>query len=465
MIELRLNESFAAESGPEVVLGRGRESSEQDRFDHHLTRQVQMSPAIDRAHPALRQLARDLVIADDFTDHCTVPGAVETGRYRSRLCTATWKWYWLGLLRAVALSTRAALSCIDPIISPRRRLVHHARNVGDQPGAAFLFGDASGQYDEHVSFAARGVDDGRVVVVFGDVTGLVGHARRGGQSGGDAVVEALRREDLDHPLAGSAVQEFVLGDQPQEQHQVVSRRHVILAGLKSLRVFDSAQHLDVLRAELAHQFGDAFGLDLLDQQVRGQVAAPGDHPVDQDDDRHRLPNAIVNLLVAVVVPVQPVFAAVDYAVELVFDLDRLVEGDLFPVGAPKDLHHHRQFHRARRVEAGALVDEQGLFRLEVVNGHAHQLGAARGDQPIDLRFRALQRALRPLGRLLGARARRQDEEIGQQQYQKTCPHCLTSSENAPRRRRIYSSRDRYVTNKFGAYVARFHRFRVSLIAT
>src|SRR5262249_46265797 len=40
-----------------------------------------------------------------------------------------------------------------------------------------------------------------------------------------------------------------------------------------------------------------------------------------------------------------------------------------------------------------------------------------------------------------------------------------SSENAPRRRRIYSSRNYHVTNKFGAYVARFHRFRVSLIAT
>jgi len=41
----------------------------------------------------------------------------------------------------------------------------------------------------------------------------------------------------------------------------------------------------------------------------------------------------------------------------------------------------------------------------------------------------------------------------------------TSSENAPRMRRIYSSRDDLVTNKFGAYVARFHSYRVSLIAT
>jgi len=31
-----------------------------------------------------------------------------------------------------------------------------------------------------------------------------------------------------------------------------------------------------------------------------------------------------------------------------------------------------------------------------------------------------------------------------------------SSENAPRRRRIYSSRYDHVTNKFGAYVAHFH---------
>src|SRR5262245_60251369 len=295
-----------------------------------------------------------------------------------------------GPLRAVALFTRAALSCVEPIISPRHRLVHHARNIGDQFGAAFLFGDAFGQHDDHVRFAARCVYDSRVVVMFGDVTGLVGNARRGGQPGGDAIVEALRREYLDHLLANATVQEFVLGDQPQEQHQVVSRRRVVLAGLKSFRVFDPAQYLDVLRAEFAHQFGDAFGLDLFDQEIRGQVAAPRDHPVDQNDDGHGLPYAIVNLLIAVVIPVQPEFAAVDDAVELVFDLDRLVERDPFPVGAPKDLHHHRQLHRARRVKAGALVDEQSLFRLGVVNGHAHLLGAARGDQLLDLRFRVVE---------------------------------------------------------------------------
>src|SRR5882672_2386560 len=209
--------------------------------------------------------------------------------------------------------------------SPRHRLVNHARNIGDQFGAVFLFGDAFGQHDDHVRFAPRSVDDGRVVVMFGDVTGFVGHARSGGQSGGDALVEALRHKYLDHLLAGATIQEFVLGDQPQEEHQVVSRRRVVLAGLKSFRVFDSAQHLDVLRAEFAHQFGDVFGLDLFDQQVCGQVAAPRDHPVDQSYDGHHLPDASVNLLVAVVVTVQPVFAAVDDAVELVFDLDRLVE--------------------------------------------------------------------------------------------------------------------------------------------
>jgi len=32
---------------------------------------------------------------------------------------------------------------------------------------------------------------------------------------------------------------------------------------------------------------------------------------------------------------------------------------------------------------------------------------------------------------------------------------VSSNENAPRRRRIYSSRDGHVTNKFGAYVAIF----------
>src|SRR5262245_1410279 len=69
MIELRLNERLAAEPGSEFRLGRWGKRAEQDRFNHDLARQMQMAPAIDRAHPALRQFAGDLVIADDFADH------------------------------------------------------------------------------------------------------------------------------------------------------------------------------------------------------------------------------------------------------------------------------------------------------------------------------------------------------------------------------------------------------------
>src|SRR5262245_22917428 len=85
MIELRLNEGFATESGPEVILGRRRISAEQDRFDYHFARQMQMAPAIYRAHPAVRQFAGYLVIADDFTDHCDeiFPGSVMNGTSKS----------------------------------------------------------------------------------------------------------------------------------------------------------------------------------------------------------------------------------------------------------------------------------------------------------------------------------------------------------------------------------------------
>src|SRR5262245_40286053 len=69
MIELRLNERLAAEPGSEFRLGRWGKRAEQDRFNHDLARQMQMAPAIDRAHSALRQFDGDLVIADDFADH------------------------------------------------------------------------------------------------------------------------------------------------------------------------------------------------------------------------------------------------------------------------------------------------------------------------------------------------------------------------------------------------------------
>src|SRR5262249_50640757 len=115
-----LNECFAAESGPEVILGRWRKGAEQDRFDHHLPRQMHMASAIHRAHPAARQFTRDLVIADDFTDHCTVPGMVATGRCRFRLCTATWNigWGYFAPLR-FPVERRAFLRRPDNITAPR----------------------------------------------------------------------------------------------------------------------------------------------------------------------------------------------------------------------------------------------------------------------------------------------------------------------------------------------------------
>jgi len=72
-------------------------------------------------------------------------------------------------------------------------------------------------HDNHIRFTARQINDPRVVIVSGNLAGLVRHARCGGQSGGDAVVETLRRQNLDHLLAGAFIQEFVQGARCEKQ--------------------------------------------------------------------------------------------------------------------------------------------------------------------------------------------------------------------------------------------------------
>src|SRR5581483_7210671 len=69
VVELRLDVSLAQEPRLEKILRALREAGVQDGFDDHLARQGEVLSAVNRTHPALRKLAGDFVITDDFSDH------------------------------------------------------------------------------------------------------------------------------------------------------------------------------------------------------------------------------------------------------------------------------------------------------------------------------------------------------------------------------------------------------------
>ena len=70
VVELRLDVGLAPEPRPEVLLRARREGGQLDHLDNDLARQVEVPTAVDAAHAAVRQLARDLIIPDDLADQC-----------------------------------------------------------------------------------------------------------------------------------------------------------------------------------------------------------------------------------------------------------------------------------------------------------------------------------------------------------------------------------------------------------
>src|SRR5262245_61294009 len=103
---------------------------------------MQMASAIDRSHPALRQFAGNPVIADDFADHSMKSDCSYFEPLRFLFALRF-------IIPKVALNDPCDPSpTIFPL--PRHHLINSARNISDQFAAAFLFGDASCQDDDHI---------------------------------------------------------------------------------------------------------------------------------------------------------------------------------------------------------------------------------------------------------------------------------------------------------------------------
>ena len=97
---------------------------------------------------------------------------------------------------------------------------------------------------------------------------------------------------------------------------------------------------------------------MLDDQVRGEIAADGDHRLREIAVGHRATEMLADVGIRVVAGVEREGAAVDDAVELVDDRNAIVERQRAGAGLAEQLDEDRHLHRARRVERGVGLNQQ-----------------------------------------------------------------------------------------------------------
>jgi len=209
----------------------------------------------------------------------------------------------------------------------------------------------------------------------------VGDRDVGGEPGRDPLVELLAPEDPEHLARGRLGDRRPIGQPAQDRHQAPGRGDVVPALRVRPAVLDPPENLDPRGPERLHECGGRGGRDPVDQEVRGQVAALGDHQPDQLADGLPLANPGVEGQLGVVLGVERERGPVGDAGERVDDRDPVIERELAGGRLAVDLHHHRDLHRAGRVERLVGPDQALAARFEVAEGHGHDDALAqRGQQ-------------------------------------------------------------------------------------
>ncbi len=230
-----------------------------------------------------------------------------------------------------------------------------------------------GQDHQGVRLAVLEVHDARVVVNGGDVARLVGHARGLGQAGGNAPLEALVVQDLQHLRRGLRAVGLAFGERAQQLEQPGRSDLVVDAGLEGGLILDAPDHLHPVDAQLGEGGLDGGHAQHVDQQVRREVARGRDHRVRELLDGHGPAEVAVQVGIGVAVEVEHVELVVHDAAELVAHVHGGVEGQLAPAHLAIDAEEHGQLHGRGGMEV----------LVRVVGPLQRGLGVPEGDpQPL-----------------------------------------------------------------------------------
>jgi hypothetical protein len=259
-------------------------------------------------------------------------------------------------------------------------LVNATGDVGHERGGVFFIGEAADKDDQEEWLWCE--DDGGVVMNFGYLAGLVGDGRPSGQAGGDAFVEMLALEDFDHLRRGVFVNRLAVRDGGEKFEERVGGGGVVQSFFESFAVFDTTQDVHAVGVERMNGVTDVVYTEFLDDEVRGEIAADGDHEVAELAEGAGLAAGVVEVGLGVVGGIESVDGAIDEAMEFIFYEERFVESELAFSDLMKELDHDRNFHGAGGVEGIGVV--RGIFEAAVKGAEGKaDVGAALANFAFD----------------------------------------------------------------------------------
>ena len=197
---------------------------------------------------------------------------------------------------------------------------------------------------------------------------LLRHARLARQSRWNAAPELLAMQDVQHLARELGGERALLADEAEQAHEPAGRDTIVDPVLERELVLDAAPEVEPLEPELLERALHHVETDEVEQQIRCEIAARGDHVLGELGDAQRSPDLAMHLAVGIAVHAHAVGRAVVGAQEPVAHVHARLWQELAAMDRPVDADEDGELDRARGVKPPIAVVDELATRLEVGDG-------------------------------------------------------------------------------------------------
>src|SRR5690606_28817673 len=106
-------------------------------------------------------------------------------------------------------------------------------------------------------------------------------------------------------------------------HEIVRSSGIAESGFVRLYAFHTPQHLNILCPQLPHRLRHVLSPEIIDENIGGEVAASGDHPLNQFAPGDLLADELIQIWIAIVIRCQSELTTIHYAEKSIVNLNRV----------------------------------------------------------------------------------------------------------------------------------------------
>jgi hypothetical protein len=229
----------------------------------------------------------------------------------------------------------------------------------------------------------------------GDVARLVGDPGLPRQPGRDAAAELLPVEDLEHLPRVLRSDCSLLADEPQQSDEPARGDPVVDPVLERRLVLDATPQVYALEPELDESALEGLQSDQIEQEVRREIAARGDHVLGELGDAQRPSDLAVDLAVRIAIDANAKWRPVERAEKPVAHVHARLGQQAAAMDRVVHAEEDGQLDRARGVEPAVAVIIEVVAGLEVRDGDGEPACLAQllelRKSPVELAWRAKRR--------------------------------------------------------------------------